>query len=296
MINKFTKKHPWLTRTIKKHFWSFLEGIKVKSFLYTLDENSQKIKISPNDDSVGKFIFFGDYEKETVSFIAKYLNCGDTVVDVGANIGFFTLIFSKLVRENGEVHSFEPSQREFLLLCENININKCKNVFLNQIALGNNSGFSKMNVLNEGKFGAYNSLRKITHSRVQTEKVQTEKVRTAKFDDYLALFPGAIPSLIKIDVEGFEQQVLEGMQGLLIADNSPCLIIEICEGTHKDEQGSAQELIAYIENFGYHLYSPNSVGNLIPFSFGSSLNCIAIKQSQIKKAKERGVEIVVFPN
>ena len=277
MIKDFTKKHPWLTEKSKLCFLSFLEVIKVESFLHTLDESGQKIKLDPRDDSVGKFIFLGNYEKETVSFITKYISYDDTVVDVGANIGFFTLIFSKLVGENGKVHSFEPSQREFLHLCENIGLNKCGNIFLNQLALSNSNGFSKMNVLSESKFGAFNSLRRISHLKVQNEKVQTESVRTLTFDSYITLFSEAVPSLIKIDVEGFEKQVLEGMQFLLNTDNSPCLIIEICEGTHTDEAGSAQELIRYIESFGYHLYGLNSTGNLISFSIGKSLNCIALK-------------------
>ncbi len=292
MIKNFIEKHPWLTRKIKLYFWNLLEGIKVKSFFYTLDENNQKIKLDTNDDSVSKFIFLGSYEKETVSFITKYINSGDTVVDIGANIGFFSLIFSKLVGEYGKVHSFEPSQREFLRLCENIGINKSRNVFLNQLALSNSNGFSKMNILRESRFGAYNSLRKISHLKVRNEKVQSEIVRTIKFDDYLTLFSESLPNLIKIDVEGFEKQVLEGMKVLLSTDNSPCLIIEICEGTHKDEQGSAQELIAYIESFGYCLYSPNAVGNLIPFSIGMSLNCIALKQSHLINASKQGIEIV----
>ncbi len=273
------------------YLWDFLEGIKAESFLYTLAENNQKIKLDPRDDSVSKFIFLGNFEKETVLFITKYISYGDTVVDVGANIGFFTLIFSELVGKNGKVYSFEPSQREFLHLCENININKCRNIFLNQLALSNNNGFSKMNVLSESKFGAYNSLRRLSHSKVQNEKIQIENVRTLTFDSYLALFPESIPSLIKIDVEGFEKQVLEGMQSLLSTDNSPCLIIEICEGTHKDEGGSTQELITYIESFGYQLYGLSSVGNLIPFSVGTSLNCVALKQFHVENATKCGVEV-----
>jgi FkbM family methyltransferase len=292
MIKKFTKKHPWLTGKIKPHFWNILERLRIESFLYNFDENDTKMILDLKDHSVARFIFFGNYEKDTVSFVTKYINCGDTVVDVGANIGFFTMIFSDLVGEDGKVHSFEPSQREFLHLCKNIGANKSRNILLNQLALSNSNGYSKMNILSKSKFGAYNSLRRISHSKVQNEIVQIENVRTLRFDDYLTLFPEAIPSLIKIDVEGAEQQVLEGMATLLRTDYSPCLIIEICEGTHRDNQGSAQELITYIESFGYHLYGLNSVGDLIPFRIGRSLNGVALKQSHLMNASNRGVNVV----
>ncbi len=291
MINSFKKKHPWLTEHIKERYWSLLEKYSNYEFFYYLYDWNFHIKLISTDESVSKPIFFGYYEKETVSFITKYISYGDTVVDVGANIGFFTLIFSKLVGENGKVHAFEPSQREFLHLCENVGVNKFRNILLNQLALSNRNGFSEMNVLSESRFGAYNSLRRVSHSKVQNEKAHIENVRTLTLDSYLALFPDAAPSLIKIDVEGFEKQVLEGMQSVLRTNNPPCLIIEICEGTHKDEQGTAEELITYIESFGYNLFSLNSVGNLIPFSMGMSLNCIALKKFHLANASKRGVAV-----
>lgn len=278
MYNKFASKHPWLTKKLKTCYWNLLKKFGISSFAFHLNEVDLKIKINPKDDNVGKFVYWDKYERETYLFISKFLRPGDKVVDVGANIGFFTLHFSKLVGDGGEVHSFEPSQREFLQLCENVHLNKLRNVFFNQLALSNQNGFSTMSILEDVRWGAFNSLGEITHRKVIKEKTFAETVRTIKLDDYILLFPELKPCLVKIDVEGFEKQTLEGMKKLLSNDDSPCLVVEVCEGTHQGENNSAYDLVCYLERFGYRLYSPNTVGNLIPFELGgTSLNCIALK-------------------
>lgn len=285
-------QHPWFSRKIRKAIWNLIERTRKKPFLFHSVDHDLKIFLNPQDDSVGKHIFLSSYEKETISFIKKYLNYGDTAVDIGANIGYFSLIFSNLVGETGRVHSFEPSQREFYHLCENIRINRTKNIFPNQLAIGNENGFLQMNVLRDSKFGAYNSFSEITHPKVNKQEVQTEIVRVVRLDDYFDLFSEKVPQLIKVDVEGFEKQVLEGMQKLLVADGAPCLIIEMCESTHQSKENDIQNLITSIESFGYKLFNIIRDGNIAPFQIGASLNSVAIKDSKINSFNTREVRVV----
>lgn len=294
MFNSFLQEHPWLSKKIKKQYWKLLSNSGITSYTLRLNETNLRIIVNPKDDSVGKLIFFENYETRTLKFISKYIIPGDKVIDIGANIGYFTLLFSSYVGDEGEVHSFEPSTREFLHLCRNIEINHKENIFLNQFALSNINGYGVMNILNDARFGAYNSIRQITHRKVVLEESHYETVRTIKLDDYLSLLPSLAPSLIKIDVEGHEINVVEGMQTLLNGQAAPCLVIEICEGTHVGDQIGSLELINLINRMGYTLYSPDEQGNLLPFEIGETLNGIAIKPSHFERLNIKEIKIAPF--
>lgn len=292
MFNSFSIKHPWLSRKIKKGFWNLLNYFGVTSYEFRLVDSNIRFIVNPQDDSVGKFIFFNNYELETICFSSKFINIGDQVLDIGANIGYFTMLFSACVGDTGEVHSFEPSRREFFHLCKNIINNQIINVYPNQVAISDKNGYSEMNVLDDDRYGAYNSINNITHWKVKLAKSHTEAIRILKIDTYLDLFPMIRPSLIKIDVEGHEKQVLEGMQTLLSGLSAPCLILEVCEGTHQDRQNGAHELLEYLRKFDYELYSPDNEGNLSLFVLGKSLNCIALKPSHSQRLLEKNIHVI----
>lgn len=286
----FSNRHPWLSRKLKKKLWSFLGWMNLSSFTFHLAGSDLKFSVNPKDDSVGKFIFLEGYELETLLFCSRFISEGDQVFDIGANIGYFTVLFSAYVGNSGEVHSFEPSRREFLHLCKNLSINKIRNVFLNQVAVSDQNGFTELNTLDDDCFGAYNSINDVTHQKVRQARTHIEVTRRICIDSYLEVFPERKPSLMKIDVEGHEKQVLEGMKSLLISSNAPCLVVEVCEGTHQNEQDSAQSLSYYLKKFDYELFSPDNRGNLKPFVLGKSLNCIALKPIHSQRLLERKIE------
>ena len=87
-----------------------------------------------------KLIYFDDFEKAEQRFINKFLRPGDIFVDVGANIGLFTLIAAKLVGKRGHVYAFEPSSRIHQRLIDNIKLNNLTNVSCYQLALSDRDG------------------------------------------------------------------------------------------------------------------------------------------------------------
>lgn len=288
----FDNEHPWLTRKIKKAYWKIIKFFRISSFVYSFYYGRIKIRINSSDTSVGKFVFLENFETETVRFIAKYVKPGDEIFDIGANIGYFSLLFSYLIGAKGHVHAFEPSTREFLQLCENVKLNHSKNLYLNQIAISNDNQYVQMNVLDNVRFGAYNSISLITHPEVKNQKINTELVRALTLDRYLQLFPDTMPKLVKIDVEGFENQVLEGMKHCVNTLDCPCLIIEICETTHNDGINGPIKLIETLKSFGYQLFSPDPNGNLRPYSIGTTINCIALKENQFSSLIEKGITVL----
>lgn len=84
------------------------------------------------------------YEQETTEFFRNYLNKGDTVYDVGANIGYFSLEFARLIGKTGKVFCFEPHPEIFSVLTKNINRNGYRNIRLNNVGCGDTNSKSRL--------------------------------------------------------------------------------------------------------------------------------------------------------
>lgn len=151
----------------------------------------------------------GVWEPRTTEYIKNHLLKGQRFVDIGANVGYFTILASEC---GAEVDAFEPSSNNRRLLEENIENNGCNNIVVFKVALSNKK--DKMKLFN-GKTAGENSLKENYHNGIGFEIVEVEK-----FDD-IKLTP---PDMIKIDVEGNEREVLEGMESVLKTDK-PCTII-----------------------------------------------------------------------
>lgn len=140
------------------------------------------------------------YEQETTLFIRKYLNEGDTVWDVGANIGYFTLEFARSVGSQGKVLSFEPHPEIFKVLQRNVSRNKYQNISLQNVACGEEATFSKLyfSTENEGNH-------KIVENSSSKDSV---KIKVVKLSTFIETHP---PRLIKMDIEGAELLALRGL-------------------------------------------------------------------------------------
>ena len=125
---------------------------------------------------------------------------------------------SKAVGETGKVHSFEPTDETFKRLEESVSLNKCQNITTHQIALSNIKEEREFVISKDG-FDAYNSLGTPSSGKDFDRKV----VITHSLDSYIEEHQLNLPSLVKIDVEGWEIPVIEGMNAILSNDNAPTL-------------------------------------------------------------------------
>ncbi len=156
-------------------------------------------------DSLGLSIF-GLYEEFETGFLRTKIKPGDVVVDVGANIGYYTTIFSRLAGENGKVFAFEPDPENFRILKSNMELNGCKNAVLEQKALSDKSGRIKL-YLNEDNRGDH----RIYDSGDSRDFVEIEAI---KLDDALRGESSGI-NFLKMDVQGAEVLVLRGAEEVL---------------------------------------------------------------------------------
>lgn len=178
------------------------------------------------------------YAKDKI-FFEKYIKPNDVIIDVGANLGFTTILFSKLVGPNGKVISFEPSPTIHPKLLKTIHMNSLQNVSTIYGGCGTEEGELELCRIDGSSGNA--SL------RVRQENALLEKIKIRPLDDWLASEKNKI-SFLKIDTEGFEAEVLKGAHRILSQDR-PIIYIELTE----DFKDSSLESVEILKSYGYEL-------------------------------------------
>lgn len=180
-----------------------------------------RICISRDDKVCGSLRDSRDYEAAVTSIVKKVLSPGMSFVDIGANIGYFTLLASRLVGETGKVFAVEPYPYNLKLLNLNLMLNACSNVEVLPFALAEKKGFLNYDD-SAGNSGNVFALE--ANLEAMLESVLVYSVR---LDDVLA---SAKPiDLIKMDIEGAEYLAIQGMKRIIQQDR-PIIISELSEG------------------------------------------------------------------
>ena len=200
---------------------------------------------------IGQHIYLtGDYERPTTQLIKSLVRQGDTVVDVGANIGFITLLASRMVGSEGKVIAFEPVPSTCAALNANLALNGATNVVVHELALSDTAGVV---TINEGprRNKGLSSIRPINESTVQ------QRVRASPFDG-MGQQTTRI-RVVKIDVEGAEQLVLEGMRNTLTR-HRPHLIVELTGEFLANFGHSAASISELLTPLGYECHEITAHG------------------------------------
>lgn len=194
----------------------------------------------------------GYHNRNDINLFRDFLTPNSTFIDIGANIGWYTVIASLLLGENGRVVAIEPEKYNIDLLRQNCKINNCDNVSIIAAAALDTNGTTNF-YLNSENFGDH-SIAKNTHLRTfnKIEPKQTV-VPTITVDSLFTKKEWNKVSLIKIDTQGCESAVLSGMKNNLI-HHRPKLIIEFAPAHIYQAGYSAFELFSFIENYGYTPY------------------------------------------
>jgi FkbM family methyltransferase len=200
----------------------------------------------------------GKFETSELRFVESYLQPGMTVLDIGAHHGLYSLLAAQRVGKNGRVRSFEPSPRECKFFRQNLRINRCRNVQIENFALGSGPGRAEL-FLVEGAEDVCNSLRPPA-AEVKTTKVSVE---VRPLDEYLEERKIEKVDFIKLDVEGAELEVLRGAKRLLSSASRPVILAEVQDIRTASWGYRAAEIIRYLEEFGFCWYSLSESGDLI---------------------------------
>lgn len=213
--------------------------------------------------ATGKFEY--NYEPEITRLCTKLTGEGDTVFDIGANIGWYTTLFSRLVGPSGTVHAFEPVPSTFCKLEQVVDINGAnKNTILNNTALLDNVSDSiTMTIPDHGRGhgGATAGTRWQTELRPDLRPPITVQVATDTLDDYCCRKGISNISFIKCDVEGAELPVLQGGEKLLSSKHPPIWQLEIFTEAMKSFNYLPSNLFAFMAAKGYRFWLISKIGD-----------------------------------
>ena len=175
-------------------------------------------------------------------FVYDFLKSGDTLIDVGANIGCVTAAGSLAVGDSGRVFSIEPHPQTFLHLQQTVQINHCTNVICLNVALGADAGIVRFT----------DEKRKDDNNRVSLDNSEGMQVPCVTLASLIEEHRLARVAMLKIDVEGFEMHVLRGAESVL--NRVDCLYVEVLEHTLQKFGSSGAQLIGLLRSHGFTCY------------------------------------------
>lgn len=220
-------------------------------FTHNLTED---LKINLYSDSLlCQLIYFG-FEQTEISFINRFLRKGDVFLDIGSNIGLYSLVAAKIIGYEGKIYAFEPTPSTYKRLLENISLNNFSNINAYNIGLSNKESTLDFYTQNDGH-DAWNSFVRLTQFTNENNAIQ---VKVETLDSLIQEYKIENISLIKIDVEGWEKYVLEGCIKLLEKENSPVFLIEFTETNAFDAGYYIGEIFDFMQKYGYEWYSYNA--------------------------------------
>ncbi len=182
-------------------------------------------------------------EPETVSWLTNTLRAEDVFYDVGANVGAYSLIGAHLLK-SGKILSFEPGFANFATLSKNIIKNSFQEKIIPiQVALSDKNGFTTMHFSTLESGGAKHALIRESLPTSNSLTIQTQSL-----DDFIEKYGAPAPTLMKIDVDGGEWDVVQGGRRTLLSPSLRSLLIEI-----DFKEPNAKALVEYIESTGLRL-------------------------------------------
>ncbi len=240
-----------------------------------------KMRCYPNSRGAGVMIYsscWHDYDE--MHFVSRYLRPGDAVIDVGANIGIYSMLAASVVGRQGKVVSFEAGREAFQILSENVAINQLEQIIeLHCEAIGSTEG--KVRFLQNR--GLVNRI--VTDGESpQDESFDVMDCRTL---DNVLQTPFALG---KIDIEGTEPIAFEGGEQSLISGNPPVWIMEFKDRLLRKFNWTAEDFAKVVQDFGYRLAVFDANTNQLSLPERAWIeheNVIAVAESSLDDVRER---------
>jgi len=249
--HEICRKHPFIT-CWRLFRWELLR-LTSGQLTYKYDDDFQ-ITLLPNEGASRLTYYFGLSEPELFRVYDDFLRLGMTVVDAGANIGLHSLFFSKRVGEGGKIYAFEPSTKIFSRLMAHIRDNQLKNIEGLCLALGAKQGTAE--VVDNEEDTSRTFLRSDLSNSVKTSTVTVETL------DSFAKFRGLEKiDFLKIDVEGFESEILAGALDLLTRHVIKVIQVELDERSLGRAGSEKSAVVSLLMKNNYSLCHWNSSTN-----------------------------------
>jgi len=216
------------------------------------EKNNLKMNLDISN-LIDHYIYFS-FEDTAINNFIKMLEKNDTVIDIGANIGYVTLLFSKKCSD-GKVISVEPSKKTFKTLSGHLSLNNTKNVIALNVGLGEKEKKEYLYQVNDHNTG----MNRISAS--SNTELPGEEILIKSLDDLLNELKTGTINAIKLDVEGYEFNVLKGAHGTL-KQFMPKLIIEVSDRNLREQGATPDQLFQFLLDLGYDIFIADSMEKL----------------------------------
>jgi FkbM family methyltransferase len=258
MLNVYTRNFSFPHRGLK-YFLALAKrfGLADKTYLKKLPEGFY-INLNPSEHIQQQLFWYGYYEKELGNMIKKVLNPGDVFFDVGANIGYFSLL-AATSDPTVKVVAFEPVKDLFQKLERNVLVNGLKNIIVVHTAVG------EINEEKEIFLAGNNNLGMSSFHQPENYSGRKEKVKVLALDDWFQTLGLSRLDLIKLDIEGSELNALKGMRNML-EKFKPLLLIEINPDTLSMFGLIPKNIYDYLNQLNFDGYIIDEKGRLTEFT------------------------------
>lgn len=184
----------------------------------------------------------GVWEPQETPWILRNIHAGDTVLDLGANVGYYTVLAARVVGAEGRVYAFEPDPESFAILEQNVLLNDLTNVVLEQKAVADEAGAITLYLSERNRGG---------HRIYETEEARTAiPIEAVALDDYFGAGQKKI-DFVKIDTQGAEASILNGMKGLIGANPGVRMAVEFWPCGLRGIGSSGEELLGFLESYDF---------------------------------------------
>jgi FkbM family methyltransferase len=213
-----------------------------------------KLKVK-TEDVVGRHLYkYQIHEPELSAFLAEELTFepGDIIIDIGANIGWYSLIFERLAPEGVNIFSFEPDPLNFQLLKHNLQLNTATKVTAIQKALSDKDGEQTLYQHDNKNLGR--------HSLLPLQEGRSVTVSTTSLDHFWDEngLGSRTPKFIKIDIEGYELLALRGADSVL--ERCPAILCEYSPAYMRQGGINPGDLIDLLTGYGYEPHEMHATG------------------------------------
>jgi FkbM family methyltransferase len=193
----------------------------------------------------------GIWEPEETAFVNGVLRPGMVVVDVGANIGYYTVLASGIVGSTGRIYAFEPDPSNFKLLRKNVEINQCSNVTIERKAVTN----SRQNLLlyrSSENLGDHR-IWKDSSSVVKAGKNSVVPIEGTALDEYFGAGSTRV-DFLKMDVQGAEYNAFLGMRSVLTGNPAIIVLSEFWPGGLESAGASGKLFLQEARSLGFNIF------------------------------------------
>ncbi len=220
--------------------------------------------VRPSEHIQQQLFWYGYYEKDAILTWEQMINADTIVLDIGANTGYYSIIAAKKARH---IYAFEPGSINRKKLEENTGLNKLVNITILPYAISDQKGMAELFISGKDNTGM-NSLAQPGNFSGEKEIVSVETI-----DNWVAenRIPGI--SIVKIDVEGLEMQVLRGMQ-TIIEEQKPVIFIEIIGQLLMRSGYSVTGIYDLLSAKGYYAYEIKGPSRLKHITAAKEGDCI----------------------